>query len=69
MLTKAEIQMVRSLGDKRGRQDAGLFVAEGAKLVTELLAGTVSASGLRLRRVFCTEEGMQQIHSATTLPN
>lgn len=69
MLTKAEIQMVRSLGDKRGRQDAGLFVAEGAKLVTELLAGTVSASGLRLRRVFCTEEGMQQIHSATRLPN
>ena len=69
MLTKAEIQMVRSLGDKRGRQDAGLFVAEGAKLVTELLAGTVSASGLRLRRVFCTEGGMQQIHSATTLPN
>ena len=69
MLTKAEIQMVRSLGDKRGRQDEGLFVAEGAKLVTELLAGTVSASGLRLRRVFCTEDGMQQIHSATTLPN
>ena len=55
MLTKAEIQMIRSLGDKRGRQAEGLFVAEGAKLVTELVAGTLAGGALRVRRVCCTE--------------
>lgn len=38
MLTKAEIKRIRSLGDKAGRQAEGLFVAEGEKLVGELLA-------------------------------
>lgn len=38
MLTKADIKLVRSLGDKNGRQTEGLFVAEGEKLVGELLA-------------------------------
>lgn len=63
MLTKAEIQMIRSLGDKRGRQAEGLFVAEGAKLVTELVAGTLAGGALRVRRVCCTEEGLKQLQS------
>ncbi len=37
MLTKAEIALIKSLGDKKGRRESGLFVAEGAKLVNELL--------------------------------
>ena len=37
-MTKAEIQLVRSLADKRGRTESGLFVAEGAKLISELRA-------------------------------
>ncbi len=37
MLTKAEIQLYRSLGDKRERDTHGLFVAEGAKLVGEIV--------------------------------
>ena len=63
MLTKAEIQMIRSLGDKRGRQAEGLFVAEGAKLVTELVAGTLAGGALRVWRVCCTEEGLKQLQS------
>lgn len=51
MVTKAEIQMVRSLADKKGRAEHGLFVAEGPKMVTEALT-----SRLRVRRVFGTEE-------------
>ena len=43
MLTKAEIQLYRSLGDKRERDTHGLFVAEGAKLVGEIVR-----SGLRV---------------------
>ncbi len=36
MITKADIQLVRSLSDKRVRDEEGLFVAEGEKLIGEL---------------------------------
>ncbi len=49
-MTKAEIQLVRALADKRGRAEYGLFVAEGAKLVGEL-----RASRLRVRKIFARE--------------
>ncbi len=51
MATKAEINLVRSLTSRSARQQAGLFVAEGAKL-----AGELAASGLRVRKVFHTGE-------------
>ena len=35
-MTKAEIQLVRSLTDKRSRTEHGLFVAEGHKFIGEL---------------------------------
>ena len=35
-MTKAEIQLIRSLADKKSRTETGLFVAEGEKLVAEL---------------------------------
>ncbi len=38
MLTKAEIQRLRSLRDKKHREALGLFVIEGEKVVGELLA-------------------------------
>ena len=38
MLTKAEIQRLRSLREKKHRDAAGLFVVEGEKVVGELLA-------------------------------
>lgn len=50
MITKAEIQLVRSLADKRSRDREGLFVAEGEKLVGELLR-----SPFRVRRVYALE--------------
>lgn len=53
MLTKAQIKQVRSLGDKAGRQAEGLFVAEGEKLVGELLA-----SGLTVRELFRVGENI-----------
>lgn len=49
-MTKAEIQSVRSLADKRARDEAGLFIAEGEKLVGELLA-----SRLRVRRIYALD--------------
>ena len=49
-MTKAEIQLVRSLADKRGRTEQGLFVAEGEKLIGEL-----RGSGLRVHKIFALE--------------
>lgn len=49
-MTRSDIQLVRSLSDKRGRSEHGLFVAKGAKLIGEL-----RRSNLRIRRIFATE--------------
>ncbi len=49
-MTKAEIQLVRELADKRGRTQHGLFVAEGEKLIGEL-----RASQLHVRKIFALE--------------
>ena len=38
MVTKADFQLVRSLADKHSRTQHGLFVAEGDKLVGEIIA-------------------------------
>lgn len=49
-MTKAEIQLVRSLSDKRAREEQGLFVAEGEKLISE-----IRASKLRVRKIYALE--------------
>ncbi len=49
-MTKAEIQLVRSLNDKRARTEEGLFVAEGEKLI-----GEIRSSQLRIRKIFALE--------------
>lgn len=48
-MTKREIQLVRSLADKRARDQEHLFVAEGFKLVEEILG-----SALSIRRIYTT---------------
>ena len=48
-MTKAEIQLVRALKDKRTRDSEGLFIAEGLKLVEEIRCST-----LRIRRIYTT---------------
>ena len=49
-MTKADIQLVRALADKRGRTEHGLFVAEGEKLIGEL-----RGSHLKVRKIFALE--------------
>lgn len=51
MLSKNKIKLIRSLGLKKNRSEEGLFVAEGRKLVFDLIE-----SRLSLREVFCTHE-------------
>jgi len=50
MIAKSDITLIRSLGEKKGRAEHGLFVVEGEKWVTELLA-----SDLAVPRLFVTE--------------
>ena len=45
-MTKAEIQFVRSLADKRARSETGLFTAEGSKLVGEILSSSLKVRSL-----------------------
>ncbi len=49
-MTKAEIQLVKSLGDKKSRVEMGLFLAEGEKLISEL-----RDSSLCVRKIYCLE--------------
>ena len=48
-MTKAEIQFIRSLADKRTRDAEHLFIAEGDKLVEE-----IRSSKFRIRRIYTT---------------
>lgn len=48
--TKRQIQFVRSLQSRKSRDDQGLFVAEGPKVVAELLA----AQNLQIQEVFAS---------------
>lgn len=50
-MTKAEIQFIRSLADKRTRDAEHLFVAEGFKLVDE-----IRNSELRIRNIYTTRD-------------
>ena len=50
MITKAQIQGIKALADKRGREEQGAFIAEGEKLVAEL-----RASHLNVRAVYATK--------------
>lgn len=53
-MTKAEIQFLRSLNDKRTRDAEGLFIAEGEKLVNE-----IRASDFVVRRIYTTRCDLQ----------
>jgi RNA methyltransferase, TrmH family len=49
VLTKAELQRLRSLREKKHREDLGVFVVEGEKVVAELIAAKFP-----LREVYAT---------------
>ena len=61
MITRAEILAVKALADKRGRTEQGAFVAEGEKLIGELLD-----SPLRVRRIYATEPLWAEQETITT---
>ena len=52
MITKAEINFIRSLGDKRQRAKHGVFVVEGIKSISEM-----SLAGLKMEALYTTTDG------------
>ena len=52
MLTAAEIKLIKSLKDKKFREETGLFVVEGEKMVAEVLK-----SDFRVEKVFRKSSG------------
>ncbi|MDF2436203.1 MAG: tRNA ((18)-2-O)-methyltransferase [Bacteroidota bacterium] len=55
MLSKNQIKFINSLKQKKYREEHNLFIAEGAKIVPELLA-----SGIRVKQVFATSEFLRK---------
>lgn len=51
MLSKNEVKYIQSLYHKKQRQQEGLFIAEGPKLITELLA-----SDFTIKTIYATEQ-------------
>jgi len=52
MVTKSQVKYIQSLGHKKFRDEEGVFVAEGPKIVGELL----QAPNLRLRQLYALKE-------------
>lgn len=78
MISKAQIKLLKSLHQKKNREQMGLFVAEGKKIVEELLGSAtievvhVYASGNYFGNkpyTQVTEEEMKKISALTTPPN
>ncbi|MCD8073018.1 MAG: RNA methyltransferase [Alistipes sp.] len=65
MVSKAEIALVRSLGDKKGRREHGLFVVEGRKLVEEAVA-----SGWAVEKIYAAgaDTGNYPVQAALVSP-
>ena len=61
MATRSELQLVRSLRDKKHREELGLFAVEGEKVVEELLA-----AGHPFERIYATPAWAgQRTHEVT----
>jgi RNA methyltransferase, TrmH family len=61
MLTKNQIKEIRSLESKKPRTESGLFIAEGKKLITELLTSEILIDTLITTEEFSS--GFQNIKS------
>ena len=55
MITKLQVKYIQSLGQKKFRDEEGVFVAEGPKIINELLAALPAA----LQVLYATRQWMQ----------
>lgn len=56
MLVKSQVKYIQSLSQKRQRDEDGVFVAEGPKIINELL----SAPNVQVRQLFAVQDWLHQ---------
>ncbi|HTD93331.1 MAG TPA: RNA methyltransferase [Chitinophagaceae bacterium] len=56
MLGKSKVKYIQSLGQKKHRDEEGLFIAEGPKLLAELLA----SPGTKIREIYAVNEWIKE---------
>lgn len=56
MLVKSQVKYIQSLSQKKGREEEGLFIAEGPKLINELL----NEPAVRLKQLFALRSWLDQ---------
>lgn len=56
MLSKAKLKYIQSLGQKKPRDEEGVFIAEGPKLVKELL----EAGNIEVKEVFAMKDWLEE---------
>ncbi len=65
MLSTADIKRIRSLAQKKFRDESGLFVVEGEKMVAEALASSFAVEAV-YRREEIGEKAMERISSLSS---
>ena len=56
MLSKAKLKYIQSLGQKKSRDEEGVFIAEGPKLVKELL----EAKNVEVNEVYAVKDWLDE---------
>jgi TrmH family RNA methyltransferase len=64
LVTKSQVKYIQSLGHKKFRDAEAVFVAEGPKIVEELL----HVSGIRCRQVYALKEWISEVELPAAVP-
>ena len=56
MLVKSQVKYIQSLSQKKSRDEEGVFIAEGPKIINELL----SAPNVQLQQLYAVQDWIQQ---------
>jgi TrmH family RNA methyltransferase len=65
MISKNEVKYIRSLGQQKGRLESGTFLAEGAKIITELILYCPE----RIEKIYATSHFIRDNqHLVTSIP-
>ena len=62
MLVKSQVKYIQSLGQKKFRDQEGVFIAEGPKMVRELL----DAPNIELRQLYAVREWLEELPATLT---
>src|SRR5205823_5760602 len=60
MLSKGQIKLIQSLGQKKYRKQQKLFVAESTKIAEEFLCHSGFAEGLTVKSIYALPEWLQR---------